>query len=202
MTDNYRLINSSHDVFLSRDVTNQTRFRIAFELKSPKVSDPNTIVAFEAYEDLLSLNRDILDDIYVMEIPGEPESRYVVMLLKEISASLGIKPKYIASKVTRVRAANNQWVGMKGEGIDLSTCGFEVSRSYEQLNCVESNLLAVYNADKGGFFVTYDFAVEDPKLKAMGLPIPKQITDMSALVMKKAFLRIKELKARQLQNIV
>ena len=36
MTDNYRLINSSHDVFLSRDVTNQTRFRIAFELKSPR----------------------------------------------------------------------------------------------------------------------------------------------------------------------
>jgi hypothetical protein len=156
---------------------------------------------FDIYKQLLSLNQDIIDDIYVAEVYGEPDSRFVIMLLKQVSASLGINKKYVASKVTYSESPTKQWVAMEGHGVKLTDTGIDVPTKYERLDCVYSRLVICHQPEAKQFLVQYDFEIIDPKLKELGMSLPKAVTDMGALIMKKAFIRMKEFKATEIQNL-
>lgn len=194
-------MSSTQGLFLSRHVSEQTRFRITFHIPSEQPIDPIRVINFDVYRQLLAVNSDIIDDIYVSEVFDDPNSRYVIMLLKQVSASLGINKKYVVSKVTLSESPTKQWVAMEGTGIPLSQTGLDVPSAYERLDCIHSRLMTCYQPDAKQFLVQYDFAIEDPKLIALGMTLPKAVTDMGALIMKKAFLRMKEFKATEIQNL-
>jgi hypothetical protein len=48
--------------------------------------------------------------------------------------------------------------------------------------------------------VQYDFTLLDPNFKKHGLSVPKTVSDMSALIIKKLFIRMKEYKEREVNN--
>ena len=61
--------------------------------------DAKQHITFDTYQEILRLNDDMLDDIKLEEVPGEPNSRYLMMQIKPVAQGLGINGKYVISKI-------------------------------------------------------------------------------------------------------
>jgi hypothetical protein len=123
------------------------------------------------------------------------------MQIKPVGAALGVKGKYILTKITVVHPSDKNCAGLVGSSIPLShTRTLIPNPAYEELICENTNLFAFWNDIDGSMVVQYDFTLFDPNFQKHGLKTPRAVSDMSALIIKKLFLRMKEYKERQVNT--
>lgn len=196
METDYKLMSSANEVLLFRHKKTQTKFRIMFELYSNKPIEVADILNFSVYQDLYRLNKDIVEDVIISQVPNESDSRYVTLMLKKVGNNIGIDEKYISTKVKYVISNSGQCVAMVGQ--DITSHHQDIPSKFSKLDCIESKLFAFSNDEKTKITFQYDFHIEDPYFKLRNLQVPRAITDLSALLLKKAFIRMKEFKATEL----
>ena len=197
MDNDFKVISSSNDVILLRHKKIQTKFRLMFTIKTNgkevKVSD---FLNFSIYQHLYELNKDLLDDVVVKHDKNDPTSCYVVILLKKVGNTMGISEKYLATKVQLISPNESNCVGLVGTNCSLDIMDIDIPPQYARLECLESSLFSFYS--EGGITTQFDFNIEDPYFTSRQLQVPRAITDVSALLLKKAFIRMKEYKASQI----
>lgn len=200
-TQEYTVVSAKNNAILSRSTKNNLCYRVQFKITSQcgVAIDPKCHITFDTYRDILRLNHDVLEDISLEEVPNEPNSRYVMMQIKPIGSSLGIKGKYIISKTSLIHPEGKNCAGLVGVSVPISnTKTLTPNPQYEELICENSSLFAFWNDDDCSLVVQYDFTLSDPNFSKHGLKVPRTVSDMSALVIKKLFLRMKEYKERQI----
>lgn len=194
----YTTVSSKNNAVLLRNKNDNLCYRIQFKINSNYPLDPKHHIGFEMYNDLLKLNSDILDDISLETVSNEPLSRYVLMQIKPVGSSLGIKGKYIITKVNLVCPDDKKCVGLVGGSVDIGQTSFQPNMAYEELICTSSSLFAFWDENNKCMMIQYDFTLMDPIFDKSGLQVPRAVSDFSALLIKKLFLRIKEYKETQI----
>lgn len=203
MTSEYTVVSSKNNAILSRHKKNNLCYRVQFKISRNDngVINPKHHITFDTYRDILLLNSDILDDISIEEVDGEPNARNVMMQIKPVGHALGIKGKFIVSKVNIVHPPDKDCAGLVGTSIPISeTRTFTPNPQYEELICEHNHLFAFWSDSDSSMVVQYDFTLLDPNFKKHGLSVPKTVSDMSALIIKKLFIRMKEYKEREVNN--
>lgn len=203
MNGDYTVVSSKNNALLLRNKQNNLCYRIQFKLtrNDGNVIDPKKHITFDTYSEILRLNHDVLDEISLENVPDEPNSRYVLMQIKPIGAALGINGKYIITKINLIHPEDNTCAGLVGVSIPLShTKTFSPNPDYEELICDNTNLFAFWNESDKSMVVQYDFTLIDPSFQKHGLPVPRAVSDMCALLIKKLFLRMKEYKETQINK--
>lgn len=202
MNNEYTVVSSKNEALLLRSKTNNLSYRIQFKIisKNKEIINPSKHINFDTYKDLLVLNNDILDNIIVETVDNEPNSRIVLMEIKPISKSLGVKGKYIASKINMISPEDKLCIGLVGSSIPLCQTNFKPNPEYEEMICTESKLFAFWDDKENSIIFQYDFTLVDPKFEKHDIPVPKAISDVSALLIKKLFLRMKEFKEIQINR--
>jgi len=198
MDNDYKLISGTHDVVLLRHKKIQTKFRIMFTIKTGHNNiDISKFLDFSVYQQLYELNKDLIDDIIVKPVINEENTCYVVILLKKVGETMGISDKYLSTKVKLITPVNGNCVGLVGANVSLEEVDVDINPKFARLECLESSLFSFYSNE--GITTQFDFNIEDPYFTIRQLQVPKAITDVSALLLKKAFIRMKEYKATQIQ---
>jgi hypothetical protein len=203
MTSDYTVVSSKNNAILSRHKNNSLCYRVQFKISHNGNSaiDAKQHITFDTYDEILRLNDDMLDDIKLEAIPGEPNSRYLMMQIKPIGQGLGISGKYVVSKINLIHPPDKNCAGLVGVSVPLSeTKTFSPNATYEELICENSSLFAFWSHSDASMVVQYDFTLVDPTFQKHGLSVPKAVSDMSALIIKKLFLRMKEYKERQINS--
>ena len=202
MNQDYTVVSSKNNSLLLRSKQNNLCYRIQFKIKrnNNQSINPAQHINFDTYTDLLRLNHDVLDDISIELVENEPQSRKVMMQIKPIGQALGIKGKYIITKINLVCPENNQCVGLVGSSIPLCQTNFQPNPVYEEMICSESKLFAFWDDNDKSLMVQYDFTLIDPTFEKHGLEVPRSVSDISALLIKKLFLRMKEYKETQINK--
>lgn len=203
MTSDYTVVSSKNNAILSRHNDNSMCYRVQFKInRNDNVAiNPKDHITFDTYQDILRLNSDMLDDISIENIPGEPNTKYVMMQIRPVGKAFGIKGKYIISKINMIHPEDKACAGLVGASATLSeTNTFRPNPDYEELVCESSSLFAFWSHTDSSMVVQYDFTLVDPNFQKHGLKVPKAVSDMSALVIKKLFLRMKEYKERQINT--
>ena len=199
----YTVVSAKNNAILSRHKANNMCYRLQFKLSRDDggAIDPRQHITFDTYKDIFRLNYDVLDDISLEEVPGEADSKFVLMQIKPVGAALGMKGKYIVSKVRLVSPEDKPCAGLVGASVPLSQVKtFVPNPAYEELICDSTHLFAFWDDNTASMMVQYDFTLTDPTFKKHGLPVPRAVSDTSALVIKKLFLRMKEYKERQINS--
>jgi len=196
MDNDFKVISATHDVILLRHKKVQTKFRLMFTIQTNNNVNVADFLDFSIYKQLYELNKDLLDDVIVKHVKNEPNSRYVVILLKKVGETMGISEKYLATKVQLISPDNGNCVGLVGSNSTLDEIDVELPQKYARLECLESSLFSFQSQD--GITTQFDFNIEDPYFTSRQLQVPRAITDVSALLLKKAFIRMKEYKASQI----
>jgi len=196
MDNDFKIVSATHDVILLRHKKVQTKFRLMFTIKTNVTINVADFLDFSIYQQLYELNKDLLDDVVVKHVPNEPNSRFVVILLKKVGDTMGITEKYLATKVQLISPENGNCVGLVGTNTSLDEVETELPPKYSRLECLESSLFSFQSQD--GITTQFDFNIEDPYFTSRQLQVPRAITDVSALLLKKAFIRMKEYKASQI----
>lgn len=196
MDNDFKVISATHDVILLRHKKVQTKFRIIFSIQTSKTIKVADFLDFSIYKQLYELNKDLLDDVIVKHVKNEPDSRFILILLKKIGDTMGISEKYLATKVQLISPDNGNCVGLVGTNSTLDEMDTELPQKYSRLECLESRLFSFQSKD--GITTQFDFNIEDPYFTSRQLQVPRAITDISALLLKKAFIRMKEFKASQI----
>jgi hypothetical protein len=199
MDSDFKLISGSHDVVLLRNKKIQTKFRLMFTIKTTKSLNVRDFLDFSVYKQLYDLNKDLIDDVIVKPIKTEEDTCYVVILLKKVGETMGITEKYLASKVKLITPSNGDCVGLVGTNATLDEIDIDLPAKYARLECIESNLFSFKSQDT--ITTQFDFNIEDPYFTSRQLQVPRAITDVSALLLKKAFIRMKEYKASQIESL-
>lgn len=204
MNTEYTVVSSKNNSLLLRSKTNNLCYRIHFKIVNFKDKPiiPKEHIGFDTYNDLFILNNDILENISVEEINNEPNSRNILMEIKPFGQTLGVKGKYIVSKVNMISPKDELCVGLVGSSVALNETNFKPNENYEELICKESKLFAFWDNNESSLIVQYDFTLIDPVFEKHGLPVPRVISDVSALLIKKLFLRIKEFKEIQINKTI
>jgi hypothetical protein len=203
MTSEYTVVSSKNNALLSRHKDNNLCYRVQFRICNSGGSaiDAKQHITFETYQEILRLNDDMLDDIKLEEVPGEPNSRFLMMQIKPVAQGLGINGKYVISKINLIHPPDKNCAGLVGVSVPLSeTKTFAPNAAYEELICENSSLFAFWNSSDSSMVVQYDFTLVDPTFQKHGLSVPKAVSDTSALIIKKLFLRMKEYKERQINS--
>jgi len=203
MTSDYTIVSSKNNAVLSRHKNNSLCYRVQFKIShnSGTAIDAKHHITFDTYEEIFRLNDDMLDDISLEDIPGEPNTKYLMMQIKPVGQGLGIRGKYVISKINLIHPPDKNCAGLVGVSVPLSeTKTFSPNAAYEELICENSSLFAFWNNSDSSMVVQYDFTLVDPTFKKHGLSVPKAVSDVSALVIKKLFLRMKEYKERQINT--
>lgn len=199
----YVVVSAKNDAILSRLKTNNMCYRLQFRLSRDDggAINPKEHISFDTYVDILRLNADVLDDVSLEEVPDEPNSRFVLMQIKPVGASMGVKGKYIITKANLILPEGKACAGLVGASVPLSQPKTLVPKAgYEELKCENMNLFAFWDSTAACMVVQYDFTLCDPTFKKHGLAVPRAVSDMSALLIKKLFLRVKEYKERQVNT--
>lgn len=194
----YSIVSSKNNAVLLRSKNDSLSYRIQFKIESKIPLEPKQHIGFDMYNDLLKLNDDVLDDISIEQVIDEPQARYVLMQIKPVGASLGIKGKYIITKVNLICPDDKKCVGLVGGSVELSQTSFQPNLAYDELVCTSSSLFAFWDDPNKCMVVQYDFTLMDPLFQKNGLQVPRAVSDFSALLIKKLFLRIKEYKEKQI----
>lgn len=198
MDNDFKIISGTHDVVLLRHKKIQTKFRIMFTIKNCQSNiDIAKFLDFSVYQQLYELNKDLIDDIIVKPVLHEDNTCYVIILLKKVGETMGISEKYLSTKVKLITPANGDCVGLVGSNVSLEEADVNINSKYARLECLESSLFSFNSKD--GITTQFDFNIEDPYFTSRQLQVPRAITDVSALLLKKAFIRMKEYKATQIQ---
>ena len=203
LTTDYTIVSSKNNAILSRHKDNSMCYRVQFRIchNGDTAIDAKQHITFNTYQEILQLNNDMLDDICLEDIPGQPNSKYLMMQIKPIGQGLGINGKYVISKINLIHPPDKNCAGLVGVSVPLSeTKSFFPNNTYEELICENSSLFAFWNNEDASMVVQYDFTLVDPTFQKHGLSVPKAVSDMSALVIKKLFLRMKEYKERQINS--
>jgi len=198
MDSDFKVISTNHDVVLFRHKKIQTKFRLTFTIKTTNnnIVDIRDFLDFSIYKQLYDLNKDLLDDVIVKQVQNEPNTRIVIVLLKKVGDTIGINEKYLATKVQLISPDKGNCVGLVGTNISLDEVDIDLPPKYARLECLESSLFSFQSQD--GITTQFDFNIEDPYFTSRQLHVPRAITDISALLLKKAFIRMKEYKANQI----
>lgn len=202
-TQDYTVVSAKNNAVLSRNKDNSLCYRVQFKISRNDNGfiDPKRHINFETYCDILKLNSDVLDDISLEIIPEEPNARYVLMQIKPVGLSLGIKGKYIITKINLIHPNDKKCAGLVGSSVPLfQSKTLYPNPTYEELICENTNLFAFWDDNDKSMIVQYDFTLADPNFKKHGLKVPRAVSDMSALLIKKLFLRMKEYKETQVNK--
>lgn len=204
MNNDYTVVSAKNNAVLSRNKSNSMCYRVNFKVSRDDNGqiDPKHHITFNTYGDLLRLNSDILDDISLEDVPGEPNARYVLMQIKPVASSIGIKGKFIVSKVTLIHPGTKNCAGLVGASVPLKqTRTFSPNPYYEELICENTNLFAFWDESDSSMVVQYDFTLVDPAFQKHGLSVPRAVSDTCALIIKKLLLRMKEYKEVQVNTV-
>lgn len=199
MDSEYTIISAKNNAQLLRKKSDNLSYRVLFSIRHNKPLNPSDHIGFDTYPILHRVNQDIIDDISLESVRDEPNSRFVLMQIKPMGESF-IKGKYIVTKVSLIAPSDSSCAGLVGSTVPVSQTNFVPNPRYEELHCTQSNLFVFWNEDSSSLVIQYDFTLVDPSFAAKGLQIPRAVSDISALMIKKVFLRMKEFKENELSS--
>lgn len=201
MNNDYTILSSKNNLVLLRNKNKKSCYRLQFNVLTDKFIEIKKFINFDIYKELYELNTDIIDEIKIEKIENEPNSILMIMQIKPIANSLGIKGKYVVTKVNMICPENKNCVGFIASSIPISQTNFKAKEDYEELIYKDSNLFTFWDEKSKSIIIQYDFTVIDPLYEKMNMEIPDVINNTGALIIKKLFIRIKEYKEIQLKRL-
>ena len=191
--EEYSIISSKNDVTLYKSKIDNTNYRISFNINVPESLKhkviPNKYVNIKLYETLESMNKDVIEKIDIIVNNDEIDTYLVLFRFNHLGKELGMKKKYMLSKVKFVNTDNYNCCGIVSTSAKLDS--IELT-DYDEIICENSNLLSFIH--EGGIGVHYDF-----KLDLMQ-ELPNYMKDFGALLMKKIFIKMREYILHDIQN--
>jgi len=189
--EEYSIISSKNEVTLYKSKIDNTNYRISFNINvteslKQKIR-PNKYVNINLYETLENINKDVIEKIDVIKNKDEADTYLILFRFNHLGKELGMKKKYMLSKVKFVNSDNCCGIistSTKLDNIELT--------DYDEIICENSNLLSFIH--EGGIGVHYDF-----KLDLMQ-ELPNYMKDFGALLMKKIFIKMREYILQDIQN--
>lgn len=202
MDNTFTLVSSTDNALLLRKKDNNLCYRIHFKLSTPdnKPINPTEYIDFYTYDELFELNSDVLNKVTIEEIDNEPNSRNIIMEIKPLSSILGINGKYIITKINKLQSEEELYVCLFGSSIQSYQTNLRPSEYYEELLCRDVKLFVFWDKSENGLIFQYDFTLIEPTLQMLGFQIPQTISNSIALIIKKMFLRMKNLKEKQISK--
>jgi len=189
--EEYSIISSKNDVTLYKSKIDNTNYSISFNINVPESLKqkirPNKYVNINLYETLENINKDVIEKIDVIKNKDEADTYLILFRFNHLGKELGMKKKYMLSKVKFVNSDNCCGIistSTKLDNIELT--------DYDEIICENSNLLSFIH--EGGIGVHYDF-----KLDLMQ-ELPNYMKDFGALLMKKIFIKMREYILQDIQN--
>lgn len=199
--EDYSVVSSKNDALLLRSKTDSLTYRIQFKIATTNDAtvDPRRYIGFDMYNDFERINGDVIENIVMEDIPEEPNTRFMMMQFKPIGASFGIKGKYMITKVNKICPIDKMCVGLIGTPATIEQTSFTPAPNYEEIICKNSQMFAFWDSSSKSMIFQYDFSLFDPTFQKHGMQVPRSVSDMSALLIKKIFIRMKEFKEKQIQ---
>lgn len=188
----YSIISSKNDVLLCRNKNLENEYQIKFSIKSNKIINPCEHINLDLYNILLKVNSDVFDDIVVNKI--DDNKAIITLFLKQFGKEYGLKARYINNYVELLNINDKNFACIVSKTTDIHP-NINIE-NYDEMICNSSRLSSFWNNETNELIVQYDFKLDDNSVEKL----PKSMKDMSALIMKKVFIRMKTYKENEINN--
>ena len=176
LTQNYKTVCNKYDICLKRNKI-ENIFTIFFQFKNKNI-DVSKFINFKLYELLYELNKDILEDVRIINYHSNDEID-ILFLFKQFGKELGITKKYMYIKTVCKQVDN--LVTFSSKSVPYEG---DIVKGYDNLynNFSELSAQIVNNHHVN---MLYKFNID------MHENLPIYMENMIGILMKKIFYRLK-----------
>lgn len=177
--DNFKRIDNKDNIDLYIDKNSKNRYLLTTVINN-KNYNLKKVINLNIFKLMFELNKDIIKDMKIDKLGSN--DIILLILFNDLAKELGIKKKYMYSKISFIN--NDNEMIFDGKNIDIDNNNL-IDNSYDKIISTYTNLrIKIENIHKIHLFYDFEISIHDE--------LPIYMETLPGLIIKKLILRLKQ----------